>query len=178
MKNIGVFCSSHNGINPEYARAAEALGREIGRHGANLVYGGSSCGLMKVLADAVRESGGRTTGVVPRILAERHLESDSDVTFYCENLDDRKGTMIREADVFVALPGGIGTLDEIFTVAASNHIGYHRKKVILYNVNGFWNPLLDMMEHLRLEGMTGLAIGRIIETARTPECLSARLFGE
>lgn len=177
MKRIGVFCSSHTDINPEYVRAAEALGSEIGSRGAYMVYGGSACGLMKVTADAVRRAGGQTIGVVPRILMEKNLSDDSDVMFYCENLDDRKSTMVREADVFVALPGGVGTLDEIFTVAAANFIGYHKKKVILYNVNGFWNPLVDLLKHLGQERMINSRINGIIEVADTAGELSEKLFG-
>lgn len=108
---------------------------------------------------------------------EKNLADDSDVMFYCENLDDRKSTMVREADVFVALPGGVGTLDEIFTVAAANFIGYHKKKVILYNVNGFWNPLVDLLKHLGQERMINSRINGIIEVADTAGELSEKLFG-
>ena len=146
------------------------MGGEIGSRGAYMVYGGSACGLMKVTADAVRRAGGQTIGVVPRILMEKNLADDSDVMFYCENLDDRKSTMVREADVFVALPGGVGTLDEIFTVAAANFIGYHKKKVILYNVNGFWNPLVDLLKHLGQERMINSRINGIIGRIRPENC--------
>lgn len=178
MKRIGVFCSSRGEIRNEYIEAARQLGREIGRRGAAMVYGGSVCGLMGVAANAVHEAGGQTIGAIPRLLMERNLAADTDVAFYCENLDDRKSTMVREADVFVALPGGIGTLDEIFTVVASNTIGYHGKKVILYNVCGFWNPLLDMLAKIRDENMIGARTDRALEVADTPEELFVKIFGE
>lgn len=178
MKRIGVFCSSHSGLRQEYVDAAEMLGSEIGRRGADMVYGGSACGLMDVVARAVRASGGRTIGVVPRIISERRLEADCDLTFYCENLDDRKATMVREADIFVALPGGVGTLDEVFTVAAASFIGYHRKRVVLYNVCGFWNPLLDMLRHMEGEHMLASRLRDIITVAGTCEELIQMLFGE
>jgi len=174
---IGVFCSSHADIKSEYIAAAKFLGSEIGRRGAYMIYGGSRCGLMNIAASAVHAAGGQTIGAVPRLLEERNLADDADITFYCENLDDRKSTMVREADVFVALPGGIGTLDEIFTVAAANTIGYHSKKVILYNVCGFWNPLLHMLEFMKNENMLGRRTDEIITVADTPEQLVEKLFG-
>lgn len=151
---IGVFCSANNNIAPEYFRETEALGRWIGEEGHTLVYGGANSGLMECIARAVHEAGGMTIGVVPTLLEKGGRVSDYvDVNIHCDNLSDRKDLMLAQADVFVALPGGIGTLDEVFTVAASHTIGYHQKRVILYNIGGFWNSAIAMLNDLAAKGM-------------------------
>ena len=132
----------------------EELGRWIGSNGHTLVFGGCNLGLMECVARAVRQAGGTTIGVVPSIIERGGKASPSmDVCIPCDNLSDRKDIMLAKSDVLVALPGGVGTLDEIFTVVASASIGYHRKRVILYNMKGFWNPLLDMLAAMREAGM-------------------------
>lgn len=144
--NIAVFCSANNNIDPDYFRAAEVLGRWIGENGHTLVYGGGNSGLMECIGKAVHEAGGRTIGVIPRIMEEGRRVSDYvDVEIPCEDLSDRKAIIMERADEFYALPGGIGTIDEVFTVAAAATIGYHRKKVTLCNVKGFWDSLIDLL---------------------------------
>lgn len=152
--NVAVFCSANNDIAPDYFRAAEELGRWIGENGHTLVYGGGNSGLMECIGKAVHEADGRTIGVVPRIMEEGRRVSDYvDVEIPCEDLNDRKAIMMERADIFHALPGGIGTLDEVFTVAASATIGYHRKKVVLHNVKGFWDSLVLLLDDLQKHGM-------------------------
>ena len=149
MKKIAVFCSASENIDSLYMEKAEELGVWMGQHDKWLIYGGTNKGLMDVLARATKSNGGFVMGVVPFIVEERGYESDLlDVTFKTENLSDRKDIMLREADVVVALPGGVGTLDEIFHVMASATIGYHHKQVILYNVNGFWNGIIEFLKGL------------------------------
>ena len=122
--------------------------------GHALVYGGVNQGLMECVAKAVKDSGGRTVGVIPRIVEKRGRISDYvEVEILCDNLSDRKQLMLDKSDVFIALPGGIGTIDEVFTIAASATIGYHEKRVILYNINGFWDALIQMMDDLQQRGM-------------------------
>lgn len=176
MRRIGVFCSSRGDVRQEYIDAARSLGTEIGRRGAGMVYGGSKCGLMDIAAQAVRAAGGHTVGVIPQALVDRGLAADADVVFYTANLDDRKAAMMREADVFVALPGGIGTLDEVFTVVAANVLGYHSKPVVLYNVGGFWQPAVDMLGHIGREGMLGEGMERRLKVASTPGELYPLIF--
>ena len=152
--NVAVFCSANNDIAPDYFRAAEELGRWIGENGHTLVYGGGNSGLMECIGKAVHEADGRTIGVVPRIMEEGRRVSDYvDVEIPCEDLNDRKAIMMERADIFHALPGGIGTLDEVFTVAASKTIGYHQKRVILYNMKGFFNPLIKLLDDLQAQQM-------------------------
>lgn len=148
-KRIAVFLSSHEQLPESYVQAAEAVGKWLGQHQHTLVYGGARKGLMEVLAQSARANGARIFGVVPQILTEKRLVSDTlDVTFHCADLNDRKAIMIRESEVFLALPGGIGTLDEIFTVLAANTIGYLQKPVIFYNVDGCWNQALATLNDL------------------------------
>lgn len=154
MNKIGVFLSASEGLPEAYVRAAEAVGELIGRTGRTLVYGGSRRGLMEVLARSVKEHGGRVYGVVPDIVAQRGLESQqTDVTFRCADLNDRKAVMMRESEVLVALPGGLGTLDEAFTVLAADAIGLADKTVILYNVENCWTPLLNLLDSLQEQGL-------------------------
>ena len=111
-------------------------------------------GLMECVAEAAYNNGGMTIGVVPSKIEENgHVSPHLSVEIPCDNFSDRKDLLLLKSDIVIALPGGIGTLDEIFTVAASATIGYHRKKVILYNINGFWNSLIALLDDLQQKGM-------------------------
>ncbi len=151
---ICVFCSANEQIDPDFFSATEELGRWAAKNGHAIVYGGVNQGLMECLGRAAHEAGGRTIGVVPTIVEKTGRVSDHvEIEIPCDNLSDRKQLMMDKSDVFIALPGGIGTLDEIFTVAASATIGYHQKPVILYNLKGFWNPLIQLLDDLQRHGM-------------------------
>lgn len=153
MERIGVFCSACEQIAPRYFEAAEKLGAWIGCTGKTLVYGGADMGLMECVARAVKENGGTVMGVVPTKLEERGRVSGLlDVTFRTDNLSDRKDVIVRESDILVALPGGIGTLDEVFHVMAAATIGYHAKRVVFYNVGGFWDGLLEVLDRMKESG--------------------------
>ena len=151
---ICVFCSANGQIDPDFFSAAEELGRWAAEKGHTIVYGGVNQGLMEAIGRAAHEAGALTIGVIPTIVEKSGRRSDYvDIDISCDNLSDRKQLMMDQADVFVALPGGIGTLDEIFTVAASATIGYHQKPVVLFNVKGFWNPLVQLLDNLKAQGM-------------------------
>ena len=150
MERIGIFCSAADDIETVYFEKARELGAWMGQNKKTLVYGGANIGLMECVAQAAKNQGAFIMGVVPTKLEERGAVSDLlDVTFRVDNLSERKDTMLRESDILVALSGGVGTLDEVFHVMASASIGYHSKKVIFYNVNGFWNELLAFLNRLR-----------------------------
>ena len=152
---ICVFCSANQQLDPDFFTLTEELGQWLAKEGHTLVYGGVNCGLMECVAKAVHEAGGRTIGVIPQIVEKNGRISDHvEVEILCDNLSDRKQLMLEKSDVFIALPGGIGTLDEVFTIAASATIGYHEKKVILYNMKGFWDGLIDMLDDLHTKGVT------------------------
>ena len=141
--------------------------------GHTLVYGGVNQGLMECVAKAVHETGGRTIGVIPRIVEKSGRISEYvDVELLCDNLSDRKQLMLDQSDVFIALPGGIGTIDEVFTIAASATIGYHQKRVILYNMKGFWDALIHMMDDLQARGAIRGNWREYISVASTLEELS------
>lgn len=171
MDKIAIFCSASDHIDPKYAEKAAELGRWMGEKHKWLIYGGSNTGLMEATARAVTESGGHLMGVVPTILEQQGKASEMlDVTFRAVNLSDRKDIMLQEAEVMVALPGGVGTLDEIFHVVASASIGYHDKKMIFYNIDGFWDELLLFLKKLEQQHFTHHPLNRY--------CLVANHFDE
>ena len=150
MDRIGLFCSAADDIAPVFFEKASELGVWLGEHKKTLIYGGANLGLMECVAQSAKKHGATIMGVVPTKLEERGAVSDLlDITFRTDNLSDRKDVILRESDVMIALPGGVGTLDEVFHVMASASIGYHAKKVIFYNVNGFWDELIAFLNRLR-----------------------------
>ena len=151
---IAVFCSANDHIAPEYFTLTEQLGKWMAEQGHSLVFGGCNLGLMECVAKAVHEAGGQTIGVVPSIIEERGRVSDYvDVEIPCDNLSDRKELMLAQSDISIALPGGVGTLDEIFSVVAARSIGDHQQRVILYNINGFWDSLVALFDDLTAKGV-------------------------
>lgn len=153
-QKVGVYLSSKDNLPESYVRAAREVGELIGHTGRTLVYGGARKGLMEVLAQSVKQHGGRVFGMVPDVIVERGLESEAiDVTFRCAGLSDRKDMMNRESDVLLALPGGIGTLDEVFTVLANTCIGIRRQPLVFFNVDGCWNALLAALDDLFRQGL-------------------------
>ena len=153
MGSVAIFCAASENIAPGYFEAAAEVGAVLGRLGKTMVYGGARFGLMEATAKAAKAAGARIVGVVPDILVERDRVSGLlDEQVGCRNLSERKDIMLERSDMLVALPGGIGTLDEIFHVLAAATIGYHTKRVVLYNVNGFWNPLLATVEEMSQAG--------------------------
>ena len=166
--NICIFCSANRQIDPDFFTLTGELGRWAAREGHSIVFGGVNQGLMEEVARATKEEGGRTIGVVPRIIEQQGRLSDYvDVDIPCEDLTDRKQLMADQSDAFIALPGGIGTLDELFTVAASATLRYHAKPVILYNMKGFWDSLIGLLDDLEARGMTRGPWRNIIHVAHT-----------
>jgi uncharacterized protein (TIGR00730 family) len=151
---IGIFCSANNQIDNDFFLETEKLGRWLASEGHEIVFGGVNQGLMECVARAAKEAGGTTLGVVPSIVEETGRTSRyNDRVLTCQNLSERKQLMLDESDIFIALPGGIGTLDEIFTVASAATINYHQKRVILFNMNGFWDSLIAMLNDLEVRGV-------------------------
>lgn len=152
MDKIAIFCSASGNIDPAFFEKAHELGVWMGQNRKTLIYGGANIGLMECIARAAKDNGAMIIGVVPVKLEERGRVSDLlDVTFRTDNLSDRKDIMQNEAEVVVALPGGVGTLDEVFHVMAAATLDYHRKKVIFYNINGFWNQIIDFLAGLEAQ---------------------------
>ena len=152
--SIAVFCSAVTHLDKEYYEQTALLGRWIGEQGWRLVYGGANLGLMDCVARAAKEAGATITGVVPDKLVQRNIVGSLlDENIPVHSLGERKEVMLRESDLFIALPGGLGTLDEIFHVVGESSIGYHAKPVILYSINGCWNSLLHMLDDLHQRGL-------------------------
>ncbi|MBR1889548.1 MAG: TIGR00730 family Rossman fold protein [Alloprevotella sp.] len=176
MKNekIGVFLSAREVREEVFAQATKDFGQWIGQTGRTLVYGGSCAGLMEVIAKAVKDNGGRTFGVVPEILFQHDLVSELvDVLFRTANMADRKQTMIEESDILVALPGGVGTLDEVFTALSMQSIGYKVPRIVLYNVGGCWDDTLQMMYNMTKRGLIRQNVMDYIRVANSQEELVA-----
>lgn len=152
--NIAVFCSANADIDPRFFKATATLGRWCAEKGHTVLFGGTNLGLMECVAKAAHEAGGCVVGVVPKFVEEGGKESTyMDEVYHCENLTDRKEMLNTLCDVAIALPGGVGTLDEVFTLAAANAVGYRHQRVILYNMEGFWDTLVALLDNLERQGM-------------------------
>jgi uncharacterized protein (TIGR00730 family) len=149
-RNICVYCGSGKGNNPAYARAAQTLGRALAENGIGLVYGGGSLGLMGEVARATLDHGGRVTGIIPAFLSEREqMLRAVDELIVTEDMHERKRLMFERSDAFVALPGGIGTLEELVEQLTWSQLGRHRKPIVVANVEGFWTPFLSLLAHMK-----------------------------
>jgi uncharacterized protein (TIGR00730 family) len=145
--SICVYCGSRMGTANGFADVARSVGRWIGERGGQLVYGGGNNGLMGVMADATLGAGGRVVGIIPHALVDREFAKlDCTELHVVDNMHDRKRMMAERADAFLALPGGIGTLEELFEVWTWRQLGYHDKPVGLLNVDGYYQPLLDFLQ--------------------------------
>ena len=152
-KSIGVFCGSRAGCHPEYLEAAVKLGQLLGERGIELVYGGASVGLMGALADAVLKHGGYVTGVIPEILKEKDL-AHPDLNELCvvSSMHERKAMMERRSQGFIALPGGIGTLEELFETLTWAQLGLHQKPCGLLNTAGYYDGLVSFLKNMDDQG--------------------------
>ena len=158
IKNVGVFCAASDRLDAAYYALAADFGRWLGGHGLTLVYGGADSGLMESVAEGVKA-------------VSRHV----DELVKCNDLNDRKAIMLERSDVMVALPGGIGTLDEVFTTMAAHSIGYHRKRVVLFALDGFWDGLAAVLEEMDRRGFINVPLDRYLSVARSWDELEAAL---
>jgi uncharacterized protein (TIGR00730 family) len=172
LKRVCVYAGSAPGADPAYAEDARRIITEIVRRGGNIVYGGGSLGLMGVLADAALEAGGEVTGVIPRFLDDRevghHGVTDLRVV---DTMHERKMLMADLSDAFLVLPGGIGTLEEIVEMLSWSQLGLHRKPMGLLDVNGFWAPLVALLDHMMVEKFVGVDHRRLLLSAADPIAL-------
>jgi len=153
LGSLCVYCGANPGAAPEYAEAAASLGTAMAAEGVRLVYGGGSIGLMGIVARAVMSNGGNVTGVIPRFLKDREimLREVPDLVVTAD-MHERKRLMFQHSDAFIALPGGIGTLEEVVEIMTWAQLDQHAKPVLILNINGFWDPLIALFRRMREEG--------------------------
>ena len=168
--SICVFCAAASGLEEVYLDSARLLGKEIGRRGYRLVYGGGNVGLMREVAISVQDAGGEVFGAIPRSLVERELAyGPADELVVTETLRERKAEMDNRADAFVALPGGFGTMEELLEVLTLRQLNLHDRPIVLVNVNGFWDPFLAMVREMTAQGFAREGEGALFVVAATAE---------
>lgn len=173
IRSVCVYCGSQPGASPAFAEAAAVLGTMLARRGLTLVYGGASVGLMGVVADAALAAGGRVVGVIPRILMRKELAhaglADLVVT---GSMQERKTRMAELSDAFVALPGGIGTLDELFEMWTWGQLGLHAKPCALVNTGGYYDDLVRFLDRAVRDGLLRPAVRTLLQVVPDPAALS------
>lgn len=152
IEGVCVYCGSGKGVQPAYAISARKLGKALADNNIRLIYGGGSLGLMGEVARATLGAGGKVTGIIPEFLGSRELMlKDVDELIVVENMHVRKQLMFDRADAFVALPGGVGTLEELVEQLTWSQLGRHSKPIVIANIDGFWEPFLKLLEHMKAE---------------------------
>lgn len=156
LKSVCVYCGSQGGNNRDYLNSAVVLGTALAKAKLRLVYGGGAKGIMGAVADAVLAGRGEVTGIIPQFLITKEASAPTlarlSQTIITQNMHERKHAMFERADAFVALPGGIGTLEEIIEVMTWAQLGRHKKPILLANINGFWDRLVGLIDHMHEEG--------------------------
>ncbi|MCG6203035.1 TIGR00730 family Rossman fold protein [Rhodopseudomonas sp. HC1] len=173
IKTVCVYCGSGPGTNPLFMEAAEAFGKELAQAGITLVYGGGAIGLMGAVAKAVLDHGGAVTGIIPGFLRTKEiaLERVQDL-IVTDDMHERKRLMFERSDAFVALPGGIGTLEELVEQMTWQQLGRHRKPILIANIDGFWNPLLGLLTHMTDTAFIRASMSvKVLTADRVPDIL-------
>ena len=177
MRRVCVFCGSQTGIGTRYATAAQSLGQLLCQKGWGLVFGGGHIGLMGVIADEVLAGGGEVIGVIPRDLVERELAHQGLSRLRITNsMHERKQLMFDQADAFIAMPGGMGTLEELGEMLTWAQLGYHEKPCGLLNVNGYFTPLLEFFDQAVREGFLRPQHRKLLRVHENPEILLEMMF--
>jgi hypothetical protein len=176
MRAICVYCGSSDGARLLYAEAAKAFGRALVKADLALVYGGGKVGLMGVIANEVMAAGGRAIGVIPELLVNKEVGHDGLTELHVvPDMHQRKKMMADLSDAFVAMPGGAGTLEELFEVFTWAQLGYHQKPVAVLNIDGFYDPLVSMLRHTVDEGFMQQKYFDILQIDADPEALIGKL---
>lgn len=176
MKSVCVFCGAQNAVPEKHLAMARQLGEDMAAAGKQLVYGGGDCGLMGAVANGVLDKGGSVIGVFPRSLGRIEVEHRGvTIMHVVDSMHERKQVMYDHADVFVVLPGGFGTLDEMFEVITWRQIKIHEKLVVIYNHDGYWDHMIMLMEHMVNHGFARPETRQFYTVANTKEELYALL---
>ena len=172
QKSVCVFCGARSGTLPAYAAAATATGVLLAANNWRLVYGAGDVGLMGLVAKGTQSAGGKTLGVIPTHLLGMEVgKRDLDTFVITETMHERKKVMFMNADAIVMLPGGAGSLDEFFEVVTWRQLGLHAKPIILLNILGYWQPLLDLMQHVVAQGFADRSLLDFITTVEDVDAL-------
>ncbi len=176
LGTIAVFCGSHLGRNPRFQSAAQELGRLIASQGRTLLYGGSNCGYMGVVSSAALDAGGRVVGIIPTLFSDEIINSQPRAeTVLVSSMQERKVRMIEQSDAFIALPGGIGTIDEVSEVLMSNQLGLADKPMGLLNVEGYYDAFLQQVRLMIEEGFMSPASESLLIVESSPAVLLSRI---
>ncbi|MET0968323.1 MAG: TIGR00730 family Rossman fold protein [Tardiphaga sp.] len=176
IKTICVYCGSGPGTNPKFVEAAEGLGKAMAESGIGLVYGGGSIGLMGAVAKSVLDHGGRVTGIIPEFLTKReNALTGAQELIVTHDMHERKRLMFERSDAFVALPGGIGTLEELVEQLTWQQLGRHSKPILMANIDNFWEPLLTLLDHMRATAFIRATLPLEVLTADRMEDILPRL---
>ena len=176
IQNIAVFCAAAEGARPIYREAAEALGQALAARNIGLIYGGAKVGLMRAVADAALAAGGHVVGVIPEVLVDLEVAHDGLSELHVtDTMHTRKALMGSRADAFLILPGGFGTMEELFEVLAWQTLKLHSKPILLLNTAGFYDPLLAFLDHCVTEGVLKPRSRAILGVAATVEDALAQL---
>ena len=176
LKRLCVFCGSSSGTDPVYHRVATEFGTLLANQGIEIIYGGGSVGLMGAVADAALQANGRVIGVIPHFLATRELLHDGVTEIHrTRDMHERKAMMSERADAFVALPGGLGTFEELFEVLTWSQLGLHQKPIGLLNIAGYFDPLVAMVNRAVADGFCKSIHRQLFVVDDLPDTLLARL---
>ena len=176
IRNIAVFCASANGADPAYQTAADDLGRALADHNIGIIYGGAKVGLMCAVAESALAHGGRVVGVIPEVLVDLEVAHHGVTELHVvDTMHTRKALMGEKSDAFVIMPGGFGTLEEMFEVLAWQTLKLHDKPIVLMNINGFYDQLLGFLDHAVAEGMLKQKSREILLVANSVEDAFAAL---
>ena len=178
MKTVCVFCASNLGANTEYQKVATEFGSLLATRGLDLVYGGANVGLMRCVAEAAMAGGSKVTGVITEFLAGRELaQTGLEQMIVVGSMPERKATMERISDGFIVLPGGFGTMDEMFEILSGGQLGFHKKPIVVLNINGFYNNLKAQLEFMVGQKMLLPQHASMVQFADTPAEAIDKLFG-
>ncbi|NBW67562.1 MAG: TIGR00730 family Rossman fold protein [Betaproteobacteria bacterium] len=177
--SLCVYCGSRMGDLPAYAQAARDVGSWIGRHGGQLVYGGGNNGLMGVVAQATAQAGGRVVGVIPQALVDKEFaRRECDELHVVQTMHERKQMMAERADAFLTLPGGIGTLEELFEIWSWRQLGYHHKPLGMLSVNGYYDGMMAFLSQATQNGFIGEAPQKLVRLDSETDRLLKTLVSE
>ena len=178
MKSICVFCGSHDGVREGYRAEAARLGRTLAQRNLGLIYGGASVGLMGAVADAVIDAGGRAVGVIPQSLIDMEIAHTGLADLHVVNtMHERKALMAQLSDGFIALPGGIGTLEELFEIMTFAQLRFHQKPCGLLNIEGYYDQLIGFLDNAQTQGFVSSAQTRYLLVDQTVDGLLDRFNG-